>query len=474
MLDFVVSPGVFDGSVQSKGSDGHGPLNRKKYADLCRFVHSVGMYEDLSDLQEAADISLATTAHLDRAHLELQARIHESEDLLTAFYFDDAHYAQDDMSPTVRAASVRFRKFLRQFYEKEYQSWPIRRARPGVWLDRVIVNRLQEDFNALYEYNVDRTVEWNGNDEIEDRKNRALLKSVNARNLGLDGDDVRMLGVLINLDCRLNACHIPHPYPLLPPSVPGPPPTKKSVFGGKKKDKARESRIALAYAEASNASLLSREHADNDLVEAFIRFEKTDQASDIDPREARRERWIIIYCVLQTLAGISVDVPNLSFSGDVGYFLNTQLQGLPPWSPTDRIFMDASREQSHCWTTARTWFGGHLGSWAAQSRSNSYATSDATSQSRPLSPESQSDTYTFFDSNRATTFSELETHDAYHKDDFCLAAESGLSTDSSLEPEYVVPSKFAAVAGIGHNTLKPLPVRPYQGGQSDPEVRRPR
>lgn len=433
------------------------------------------MYEDLRDLRESADISLATTAHLDRAHLELQARILEAEDHLTAFYFDDAHYAQEDMPPTVRAASIRFRKFLGQFYEKEYQNWPLRRGQHGPWLDRMVISRLQEDFNALYEYNVDRNVEWNGGDEIEDRKNRALLKSVNALNFGLDGDDLRMLGVLRNLDCRLNAPHIPHPYPLLPPSIPGPSPAKKSLFSGKKKDKARESRIAHAYAEASNASLLRREHTDNELLEAFVCFEQADHPGDIDPREARRERWIIIYCVLQTLAGISVDVPNLSFNGDVSYFLNTRLQGLPPWSPTDRIFLDASREQSHCWTTSKTWSLDHLERWTTQRGYNSYATSDTTPQSRPLSPESQSDTYTFFDSNRNTTYSELETHDAYHKDDFSPLTETSLSTDPNSPPEYpVIAPKFAAMVGIDRYTRKTLPIRPYQGSKWDSEVGRAR
>ena len=433
------------------------------------------MYENLSDLQESADISLATTAHLDRTHLEQQARIHEAEDLLSAFYFDDAHFAQEDMSPSVRAASVRFRKFLRQFYEKEYQTWPIRKGQSGPWLDRIIVSRLQEDFNALYEYNVDRNVEWNGDDENEERKNRAPLKSINALNFGLDGEDLRMLGVLRNLDCRLNAFRIPHPYPLLPPMVPGPPPAKKSVFGAKKRDKARESRIAHLYAEASNASHLSREHAGNDLVEAFVRFEKSDQPSDVDPREARRERWIIIYCVQQTLAGISVDVPNLSFDGHVSYFLNARLQGLPPWSPTDRTFLDASREQSHCWTSARTCFPDQFERWANQSSSTSYADSVATSHTRPLSPESQSDTYTFFDSNRDTTCSELEANEVYQKEDSSPITETSLSADPSLSPEYpVVPAKFAAMAGIDRYTAKQLPIRPDQRSNRDPDVRRPR
>ena len=444
-----------------------------RYADLIRFVHSVGMYDGLSRLPESADISLPTTAHLDRAHLDVQARILEAEDRLSTFYFDDAHFSQEDMSPTVRAASVRFRKFLKQYYEKKYQTWPIRRRPPSLWLDRIIVGRLQEDFNALYEYNVDKKVEWNEDDESDDRKNRALLKSINSLNFGLDGEDVRMLGVMRNLDCRLNASHIPHPYPLLPASVSAPTPAKKSVFGGKKKEKVRELRVAHAYAEASNASRLNREHAENDLVDAFVQFERADQPGDVDPREARRERWIIIYCVLQTLAGISVDVPNLSFDGDVSYFLNTRLQGLPPWSPTDKIFIDASREQSHAWKTARAWANDHYELWASQNGSSSYSTSEATPQDRPLSLDSQPDTLTFFDSNRDITCSELEDTGTYCIGKFPPVPETSLGPDWSLPPESpLMPPKFAAVAGIDRYATKPLPVRPNQGSKRDPEVRR--
>ena len=429
------------------------------------------MYEDLNELQESADISLATAARLERAHLEVQTRVREAEDSLTAFYFDDAHFAQEDESPTVRAASVRFRKFLKQFYEKEYQSWPVRTEGRGLWLDRIIVNRLQEDFNALYEYLVDRNVEWNSGHESEDRNNRVLLKALNAQSFGLDGDDSRMLGVMINLDCRINASHVPHPYPLLPPSVSGPPVAKKSVFGGKKKDKTRESRVAHVYAEASNASLLITAHTDNDLREAFARFEKADQPGDIEPREARRERWIIIYCVLQTLAGVSVDVPDLSFTSGVSYFLNTRLHGLPLWSPTDSTYLDASRDQSHCWTTARTWFGDHLEQWTLQSGSSSYGTSESNFQSRPLSPGFLPDTDSVFDSNRGTTYSELESHNR----GLFPAIEASLSPDPDLLHEYpVVPLKYAATVGTDRHTAQPLPTLTYHGGKRNLEVRRPK
>ena len=418
------------------------------------------MYEELSHLQESADISIPTTARLNQAHPESQARIREAEASLSTFYFDDAHFSQEDLSPTVRAASDRFRKFLRHFYEREYQTWPVRRGKPGLWLDRIIVGRLQEDFSALYECIADKTTEWNDDDDdkSEDRQKRALLRSINSLNFGLDAEDVRMLGVLRNLDCRLNASHIPHPYPLLPTSVPAlPPPAKKPAFGGKKKDKARESRSAHAYVEASNASRLSHQHAHNDLLEAFTRFEIGDQPGNVDPREARRERWIIIYCVLQTLAGISVDVPHLYSNGDVSYFLNTRLQDLPPWSPTDRIFMEASREQSHCWKTARISASDHFSS----TRSNSYPKSETTAQGQPLSPESLSDTYTFFDSKRDTNYEELEAIEMSQKAGFSPVPETEIGLGRSLPPDYAsVPSKFAAVAGIDRYATKPLPLRP--------------
>lgn len=445
------------------------------------------MYEQLSHLQEIEDVSLPTKAHLERAHLELQVRIHEVEDSLSKFYFDDAHFAQEDLPHTIRQASDRFRKFLRQFYEKEYQSWPIKTGQPGLWLDRTIIDRLQRDFDALYEYNVDRNVSWDDDDE-NDRKRPNLLKSANSLNFGLDAEDFRMLlGVFQNFDCRLNTSNIPHPYPLLPGSIPAPAATKKSVFRGKKQDKIRESRVAHAYAEASNASRLSREYAANALVKAFVQFEKADQPGDVDPREARRERWIIIYCVLQTVAGISVDVPNLSFKGNVSYFLNARLHDLPPWSPTEKTFMDASREQSHCWTTANTWAEGHHNSWLSSKSpksSSSDARSEHTYDSRPLSPESElyqlslksrSSSFAFFDSTQHTPIGELETDKVEQSSWGDSVTEMCLSPDLSLPPEYhSLPAKFAATAGISHYSTKALPVRPGKASDQNLQPQRSR
>ena len=84
-------------------------------------------------------------------------------------------------------------------------------------------------------------------------------------------------------------------------------------------------------------------------------------------------------------------------------------------------------------------------------------------------------TYTFFDSNRDTAYSELEAHEAYHKADIFKVTETGLSPDRLLPPEYsTMPWKFAAVAGIDRYTTKALHIRPSQGNKRDPEVRRPK
>lgn len=463
------------------------------------------MYEQVSELQECADVSLPTRAHLDRAYLELQARLHEAEDSLATFYFDDAHFSQEDMSPTVRAASSRFRRFLRQFYEKVYETWPVKKGQPGLWLDRIIVNRLQQDFSALYEYGVDRNVSWNEDIDIDDRSKRYLLKSVNSQDFGLDAEDFRMLGVFQNLDCRLNVADIPYPYPLLPISISPPVQTKKSVFRGKRQDKGRASRVAHAYAESSNASQLRREYANNDLLKAFIQFERADQPGEIDPREARRERWILIYSILQTLAGISVDVPQLSFKGDVSYFLNARLQDLPPWSPTDKIYMEASRELSHCWIASEMWANKDYDSWSQSKRSQSDGMSDTSYQTRPLSPESHSSAaFAFIDSNPPTPIGDFDSKDGLQKspsfaesstwvqsqgnydssesssllgfrlsnhrghESYTTSITEGSMSPDRQSPEYgTLPAIYAPLTAIAQYSMKPLPLRPSRPSNRD-------
>ena len=333
------------------------------------FVHCVGMYPRLCLLPEFRDVSPVTRALLERSHLELQVRIQGAEDRLASFNFDDIWPIQSAQLSPARSSFDRFRRFLTKFYEAVYWTWPPRpNAETGqAWLTRDLVTRLQNDFGALYDYFVDRDVVW---DEIDDTgpQKWKIVSKTRRSTFRADSDDLPVTDFLTGFDGRHNYPHIPHPYPLLPTSIPVQYNTKQSLFGGKKikgvDEKATERRTALAYSEATNIFLLGSDFVANDLVEAFLRFEKTDQLGEIDPFDARKGRWILLYCVLQVLASVSVDTPNLRFKDDVSYFLNPRLKGTPPWrTQTDPDVDEASQVGSHCWKVPKTWLTEQASGW---------------------------------------------------------------------------------------------------------------
>ncbi|KAI9807950.1 MAG: hypothetical protein M1825_005256 [Sarcosagium campestre] len=327
------------------------------------FVHCAGMYNQLSIIPEFRDISHFTRVLLERASLEMQVRVQQAEDRLAEFDFDDMWPMQSVSPPAARYSFDQFRKFLLRFYEGVFWTWPppSRRESTDTWLNREIVNRLQSDLGALYDYLVDRDKTWEQAESGGDRKARIVSKSKKT-NFRADSDDLAMTDVLLGYDNRNKIPHIPHPFPLLPSSTPVQHHAKQSLFGNKKPKgldtKVSERRTALAYSEATNIFLLGSDFSNNELVEAFSRFEKTDQIGEIDPYDARRGRWILLYGLLQTLATLSSDTPRLRFHDDVSYFLNPRLRGTPPWRGRGEREGDDEpplQMTSHCWTVPQTW-----------------------------------------------------------------------------------------------------------------------
>ena len=76
----------------------------------------------------------------------------------------------------------------------------------------------------------------------------------------------------------------------------------------------------------------------------------------LDPFEARRGRWVLIYGILQVLATVSVDSPNLRYKEGVQYHLGPQMKGVVPWGELgSRPEEEAEHIQSHCWVVPSTW-----------------------------------------------------------------------------------------------------------------------
>jgi len=323
------------------------------------YVHCAGMYNRLDSTPDYRYVTPITRALLERASLEVQVRVHSAEDRLSDFDFKDMWNPMTSGNPVSRAAFERLQKFFSQYYKASYESWPP--AAPDgheQWLTRNLAQKLQADFSALYDYFVNRDISWDCSEERSGRK----WNLVNAGNKSFHADtsDCPFTDLIIAFDNLHRYPHIPHPYPLVPESYPQRSDSKENLFKAKKsgkpqEDKMAERKAALAYTESTNIYLLGSDFVSNDFLEAFIRFEKGDRAADADPYAARRGRWVLIYCILQTLASVSVDTPNMRYVNDVSYHLNPRLRGTPPWKGANQNAQEASHVGSHCWTVRATW-----------------------------------------------------------------------------------------------------------------------
>jgi hypothetical protein len=411
------------------------------------FLHCAGMYSRLESCADFKNITPITRALLERASLETQLRVQAAEERLAEFQFEDMWPASVGTTASTsgpvtaspaKGAADRLQKFLVQHYSQVFGQWPPLPAPQGheavatgtaygssggdsdgdIWLTRTIAQALQKDFAALYDYIVNRDIVWDGSEARSSRKWMMVSLSGN-RSFEADTPDLPMTDMLIEFDNKLRFPHIPHPYALVPESIPplinnssasgkdsslgggmfgSGRSSKKASNGangngnsGRGRPGAVESRIQLAYTEATNICLLGSDFTHSDLIEAFSKFEKTDRIGEIDPSIARRGRWVLIYGILQILASVSVDAPNVRYRDGVPYHLSPRLKGakMPPWKtggpshipnyngPNHKVVAnrdEAAHELSHCWVVPRAWNDGtNGGSSAANSGAESSA-----------------------------------------------------------------------------------------------------
>ena len=408
------------------------------------FLHAAGLFSRLESTADFKHVTPITRALLERACLETELRVQAAEERLVEFEFSDmwpdaVATTSNAIGPVAtapaKAAADRLRKFLVEHYTRQFGRWPplalphsekqdIGTAHGGgdgeeedVWLTRTLAQALQRDFSALYDYLVNRDIIWDGSEARSGRKWMMVSKSGN-RAFEADTLELPLTDMLIEFDNKLRFPHIPHPFPLVPDSIP-PPPTPSAVvggrenagggsnglFGGKSANKksgaasgngngngtgntgntgrsgALERRIQLAYTESTNLCILGSEFTHSDLIDTFSKFEKTDRIGEVDPSTARRGRWVLVYGILQTLASVSVDAPNMRYRDDVSYHLSPRLKGakVPPWKAgalgNRQSNDEAVHELSHCWTAPLGW---------ATSTPNSGAESSAEEDAMPM------------------------------------------------------------------------------------------
>ncbi|KAH8881679.1 hypothetical protein GQ53DRAFT_600923, partial [Thozetella sp. PMI_491] len=355
------------------------------------FLHCAGMYSQLEYTADFRHVTPITRALLERACLETQLRVQAAEERLAEFEYSDmwpdaatttASASGPVMIAPAKAAAERLQKFLIQHYTRRYGRWPplppagdqqaIGTAHSGmdgeeeVWLTRTVAQALQQDFAALYDYLVNRDVKWDGSEARSGRKWMMVSKTGN-KSFEPDTTELPMTDMLVEFDNRLRFPHIPHPFPLVPESIPAMPRPNANGRAG-----AMERRIQLAYTEATNICILGSDFTHSELTEAFGKFEKSDHVGGVDPSTARLGRWTLLYGILQTLASVSVDAPNMRYREGVIYHLSPRLKGakVPPWkssSSSQPIMEEAVHELSHCWLAPREWTASNPNSAAESS-----------------------------------------------------------------------------------------------------------
>lgn len=370
---------------------------RDLYIDA--FVHCVGMSEILYRCPEyhvrrprprslefsllLADICLSCPAQnissrsrrmIRKSRGDMDKRLDEAGSMIRTFLEDDLSESKLGLTSGVRAHLDRFRAFVHSFYASKFGYYPPLPLEPNTNVFPAHVYRsMAHDFEALYGYLVDRSFTTTDSSPALAQGGICVLQSVDAfdRQHGYDS--------------------LPHPLPLLPKlgvnagssatSASGPdggsptasraPSTtsskRRSWFSsavaaavgtatsrhqsssGSSLDKTRPDGKLVSHAALMTATNSADVHLlGNSFVCAYRRFEevsvlsattsnKFDRAeAKISLVDARKVRWILIYCMHQTLracTAIPAEVRCAS-AGDQElppYNLCAEASELPPW-----------------------------------------------------------------------------------------------------------------------------------------------
>ena len=322
------------------------------------YLHATGMFNrGLQDTAEWPMVSVRTKIFIHSAHLEIERRLLLAQKWLRSFDFNEMWPHSKTPTTTARACFDRLTKHLCKHYAtmENFKKWPP--TEDPIWLSRDVIVQLRQDFNDLYDCLVDQDVVFDGFDYMSPGK--WTIQSKSGQNFLADSNDLRFTDILTSWDDRNLFPHIPHPYPMTPPAVLTKARPKQSFRSRKPPTDselpAQLRHKALSYSEATNL-FASNQPVQSHFVQAFLEFEQNDNLEMIDPCEARRGRWILLYGIMQVLATVAVDSPLVRYKDGITHHINPRMKGVVPWSkrgsPPEP---EARHELSHCWTVPDSW-----------------------------------------------------------------------------------------------------------------------
>ena len=356
------------------------------------FVHAVGKYDDIIGLKSSKYglVMEITRKRLERAHLDLAARLRNIQVKLDDFDFPSifagtANSTSSSYSKVIRfkdwkASYAMMRRHVLGLYKSKYGAWPPKaRSKKNDFeesgLNRLLMLDVYRDFADLYDVLVDR-------DNLTTRT--AGLPS----QTGIDesnGPRVHVLRkILDEYDTNIPPVQPPVPFDL--PRLPTLSSTRRGFDQLDPKKQKNECKKKLEDDEINNALMQSYNRdsvKSKPFLEAFMAFERRSaRGKSIDEiADLRDGQWLFMYAVLQTLPLVVVDAPNVQWTKGVEYFLCEVPRGSPPWVhenhtlkqrwygvdggagmvslPADIVEhgVDGIYRRSHCWQVADKWAG---------------------------------------------------------------------------------------------------------------------
>ena len=356
------------------------------------FVHAVGKYDDISGLKSLkySLISGLTRQRLERAHLDLFARLRNVQIRLNDFDFPSLFAGVANSTTSADSKVVHFkdwknsclsmRRHIVSFYKYKYGAWPPKaKSKKNDFeesgLNRVLLLDLYYDFSDLYDILVDRKSQTTRSVDLPPQADSASPEKPRVRCLRK---------VLDEYDRSTPPVQPPAPYDI--PRLPSLLVTRRGFDTLDPKKQRKECAKKLGDDEINQALMQSYNRdsvKSTPFLEAFMAFERRSaRGKSIDEiADLRDGQWLFIYAVLESLPLLVVDAPGVQWTKGVEYFLCEVPKGSPPWVqetsavkqswygvaggagmvalPADIVEhgVEGIYRRSHCWQMAERWSG---------------------------------------------------------------------------------------------------------------------
>ncbi|KAI5254046.1 hypothetical protein E4T42_02599 [Aureobasidium subglaciale] len=281
------------------------------------FAHCVGMLNcGHLDQESLEELSPTSRTLLEQSCTKMHYSLMTAEIPLTVFAIGPTIMREVEDYAGIQQSLLAFQNFLHRYYAQLYGTWPPpMRQSSAHWLTRSMVQRLQKDFGNLHDLLVDTNIQ------------RGAAKDADADSFGCGLDRGHLFATW---DSRNSF----DPLTYFEPKAPVYSPTVVVEQEGAKG--ARRSSLIPAVQKHRNKGpdlhdIYTR--ATSAETNAFQNHEASIKHRAIDTHEGRLGRWIVVYCMMQVLSRVSVDIQGLRYTQGVEYFLNANINGTPPWSP---------------------------------------------------------------------------------------------------------------------------------------------